>query len=108
MFRTFYNGDLQSGFCDHVRNDSCATVMQNVDLPDPDNPPIPIECWSVSLRNIVDVNRMPISELAELANDLGFDETDRKMIDNLIALGIPYLSLDGGRSAAFAMRTPHD
>lgn len=45
-------------------------------------------------RNIVDVDRMSISELAELADDLGFDETDRKIIDNLIALGIPYLSLD--------------
>lgn len=45
-------------------------------------------------RSIVDMGRMPLSELATLANDLGFDETERKVILNLITLNLPYLSLD--------------
>ena len=49
---------------------------------------------SGSPYNIVDIHRMPISELVTLSDDLGFDETSRKIIRNLIALGIPYLSMD--------------
>lgn len=45
-------------------------------------------------HSIVDIGRMPLSELAVLAEDLGFDEADRKVILNLIALNVPYLSLD--------------
>lgn len=47
-----------------------------------------------SPRNIVELDRMPISELASLGDDLSFDETDCNVIRNLIALGLPYLSLD--------------
>ena len=47
-----------------------------------------------TLCSIIDVNRMTVSKLSDIADDLNFDEVDRRIIRNLIALNLPYLSLD--------------
>lgn len=44
--------------------------------------------------NIIDFNKMNIFKLIELSDELGFNKSIKKMLDNMIKLNIGYLSLD--------------